>query len=78
MIEDLRKYHYLGSPNTFLFLFQNIRKNKTICWSERELNKVFYNKQIDGQSIFDGCIKFSVEINVLEIKDGCIFLHPSI
>lgn len=78
MIEDLRKYHYLGSPNTFLFLFQNIRKHKTICWSERELNKVFYNKQIDGQSIFDGCIKFAIEINVLEIKEECIYLHPSI
>ena len=78
MIKDLRKYHYLGSPNTFLFLFQNILDHKTVCWSESELNKVFYNKQIDGQSVFDGCIKLALEINVLEIKKGCIHLHSSI
>lgn len=78
MIEDLRKYHYLGSPNTFLFLFQNILDHKTVCWKENELNQVFLNKYIDGQFIFDGCIKFALEINVLAINEGCIYLDSSI
>ena len=78
MIEDLRKYDYLGSPKTFLFLFQNILENKTVCWKESELNQVFLNKYIDGQFIFDGCVKFALEINVLDFKEGCICLHASI
>ena len=78
MLEDLRKYDNLGSPKTFLFLFQNILEDKTVCWSENELNQVFLNKYIDKQFIFDGCVRLAIQINVLEIKEECIYLHPSI
>ena len=78
MIEDLRKFDNLGSPNTFIFLFKNMLENKKICWKEKELNHLFLNKYIDGQFIFDGCVKFALKINVLCHQKGCIFLHDSI
>lgn len=78
MIEDFRKFENLGSPKTFIFLFKNILENKKICWKEKELNHLFLNKYIDGQFIFDGCVKFALKINVLYHQEGCIFLHDSI
>jgi len=69
MLNDLRQYHNLGTPNYFFQLLKSVNDSEIISWSLNDLNSLFFNKIIDGNHIFDGCIDLAVKINVLKIEN---------
>jgi len=69
MLNDLRQYNNLGTPNYFFQLFKSISDFENTNWSLDNLNSLFFNRVIDGNYIFDGCIDLAVKINILIIKD---------
>lgn len=54
MLEDLKKYENLGTPGYFWELFHQLKKED--LWTERNVSSYFFNKVIDGRTIFDGCV----------------------
>jgi hypothetical protein len=69
MLNDLRKYNCLGTPNYFFELLNNIKNNPNESWSLNDLQKLFYNKIVDNRSIIDGGIDLAIRINIL-VKTG--------
>jgi hypothetical protein len=69
MLNDLRQYHNLGTPNYFFQLLKSVNESENSNWSLSDLDSLFYNRIIDDNHIFDGCIDLAVRINVLTI-DG--------
>jgi hypothetical protein len=70
MLNDLRQYHNLGTPNYFFQLLKSVNDSENSNWSLNDLDSLFYNKIIDDNHIFDGCIDLAVKINVLTINGG--------
>ena len=65
MLNDLRKYDCLGTPNYFFELFNTLKSNPTSNWKRSDLEKLFYNRVIDNRPIIDGGIELAVRINVI-------------
>jgi len=71
MLEDLSRYQNLGTPACHFQLLTLIAQNPSQKWDEKKVRDYFYNKVIDGRSIFDGCLHFLVSIDVIELQaDG--------
>jgi hypothetical protein len=68
MLNDLRQYHNLGTPNYFFQLLKSVNDSENSNWSLNDLDSLFYNRIIDDNHIFDGCIDLAVRINVLTIN----------
>jgi len=68
MLNDLRQYHNLGTPNYFFQLLKSVDDSENSNWSLNDLDSLFYNRIIDDNHIFDGCIDLAVRINVLTIN----------
>lgn len=68
MLNDLRKYINLGTPNYFFQLLKTVETSES-NWSLNDLNELFFNRIIDGNDIFDGCIDLAVKINVLKVEN---------
>ena len=69
MLKELRKYSNFGTPNFYFELLITLKKEKEITWKKSDLEKLFYNRIIDGRSVYDGCIELAIKIDVL-IFDG--------
>lgn len=67
MLKDLRKYSNLGSPLYFYELL-NLVKDQEL--KENDIADFFYNRSIEGRTIFDGCIHLAFIINLLYLDDG--------
>ena len=67
MLEDLKKYDNLGTPEYFWEFFQQL-KNEDL-WTEKDITSYFFNKVIDWRSIFDGCIPLLKLSNIISIND---------
>lgn len=67
MLNDLRKYDNLGSPQYFYELLTTIKKDDSVSWSLREAEQLFYNKNIDGRTIFDGCLVLAQITSVIHL-----------
>ncbi|UZT97072.1 DUF3883 domain-containing protein [Chryseobacterium fluminis] len=67
MLKDLRKYNNLGSPLYFYELL-NLVKNQEL--KENDILDFFYNRSIEGRTIFDGCIHLAFTIKLLYLDDG--------
>ena len=68
MLNDLKQYHNLGTPNYFFQLLKSINDSKNDNWTLNNLNSLFFNRVIDDNHIFDGCIDLAVRIDVLKIN----------
>ena len=68
MLADLRSYDNLGSPQYFFELLNSLKEDGN--WSKRDIELLFYNKIIDGKSIFDGCLLLAQQIDIISIKDN--------
>jgi len=76
MLNDLRKYENLGTPNYFYELSKQINQNKNY-WTLNNLNELFANKIIDGRMNFDGCLFFAISIKLIISDDEEYFsLNP--
>ena len=76
MLNDLRKYDCLGTPNYFFELLNTIRSSNN-NWSLNDLEKLFFNKVIDGRPIIDGGINLGIGINVLQKNGEKIWINPA-
>lgn len=70
MLRDLRTYDNLGSPQYFFELFNSLKNNAATTRSKRDLEQLFYNRNINGRSVFDGCLELAFNIGVLIIDDA--------
>jgi hypothetical protein len=71
MLKDLRKFSNFGTPNFYFELLIALNEKKEINWRKSDLERLFYNRIIDGRSAYDGCIELAIKIEVL-IFDGNI------
>jgi hypothetical protein len=76
MLIDLRPYDNLGTPQYFFELFCHLKNESDIIWKIRDVEQLFYNKNVNGRTVFDGCLVLAQKINVIEIdKLGNIYLN---
>lgn len=78
MIQNLRNYENLGSPQYFYLLITFMLGEKDEPWKIQDLNGYFHNKNIDGRYIFSGCIPFAVEIGLLYKQGDYYFVSEII
>lgn len=70
MLNDLRIYDNLGDPVFFYELFNSLKKDETGGWSIRDAEQLFYNKNINGRTVFDGCLVLALKISIIVIDDS--------
>ena len=75
MLNDLRKYDCLGTPNYFFELFTILKSNPTSNWKRSDLEKLFYNRVIDNRPIIDGGIELAVRINAIQQTESFFQLN---
>lgn len=75
MLNDLRKYDCLGTPNYFFELFNTLKSNSKISWERSDLEKLFYNRVIDNRPIIDGGIELAIRINILQKSESFFQLN---
>jgi hypothetical protein len=71
MLKDLSKYDNLGSPQYFFELF-NAMSSSEALWTISDIRYLFFNKLIDGQRIFDGCVDLAICIKILKVNEKSI------
>ena len=69
MLEELRRYKNFGTPSYFFELLNTLKRNKGANYTKADIEKLFYNRMIDGRSIFDGCIELAIKAKIL-IPEG--------
>jgi len=69
MLKDLRVFDNLGTPQYFFELFNSLKNNDEVIWSRRDLEQLFYNRNINGRSVFDGCLDLAFHIGVLTLSN---------
>ena len=78
MLDELSKYINLGTPNYFLKLLNTLRANQHVTYTKTDIDKLFYNRIIDGRSIFDGCIELGLKIDLLLFNESGISINNEI
>jgi hypothetical protein len=77
MLNDLRKYDCLGTPNYFFELLNNIKNNLNGNWSIADLQNIFYNRIVDNRQIIDGGIDLALRLNILEQTGTAIIINSN-
>lgn len=78
MLEELRKYENLGSPDFFYELFDQLVSSGT-PWKEEHIRQYFYNRIVDNSSVFDGCLPLAELIGAVSVdSSGRVLLIPSL
>ena len=75
MLNDLRKFDCLGTPNYFFELFNFLKSNPKSNWKRTDLEKLFYNRVIDNRPIIDGGIDLAERINAIQQTDSFFKLN---
>lgn len=78
MLEDLRKYGNFGTPNYFFELFSTLNDKSEVNYSKTDIEKLFYNRIIDGRSVFDGCIELAIKAEILIVEDNILSLNDDL
>lgn len=75
MLEELRIYKNLGTPEYFFELANLLANHANDVWTVKKIQKYFFNRVINGRSIFDGCIQLAIQINFIEVaKDDSLVI----
>ena len=75
MLEELRIYKNLGTPEYFFELANLLANDANDVWTVKKIQKYFFNRVINGRSIFDGCIQLAIQINFIEVaKDDSLVI----
>src|SRR3989344_2060262 len=78
MLKELDKYENLGTPKFFCELFNQLNHAQE-AWTRDHVKGYFYNRIVDNQSVFDGCLSFAEVIGAVTINEnGFISLNPSL
>lgn len=75
MLNDLRKYDCLGTPNYFFELFTILKSNPSSDWKRSDLEQIFHNRMIDDRPIIDGGIELALRINILKQNESFFELN---
>jgi hypothetical protein len=66
MLKELSAFENLGTPIFYFELLTKVQSNDS--WTEKNINDNFYNRVIEGRSIFDGCIPLLKWIGIIEVN----------
>lgn len=70
MLEELDCYENLGTPGFFWELLNSLQRSDA-PWSEADIRAHFFNRIVDGKSVFDGCMPLAMAVGVIAIgPDG--------
>ena len=75
MLDDLRKYDCLGTPNFFFELFTTLKSSSTGKWQRNDLEKLFYNRVIDNRPIIDGGIELAIKIQIIKCSQSNFYIN---
>lgn len=78
MLEELRRYRNFGTPNYFFELLSALKENQEATYTISDIEKLFYNRVIDGRSIFDGCLKLAIQTEILLCENNFLTLNSGI
>lgn len=67
MLKELKKYDNLGTP-AYFWEFMHLLNNDD-SWTEKSIKEYFFNRIIDGRSIFDGCIPLLKLTKIISIDE---------
>lgn len=67
MLKELNQYTNLGTPKFYKELVGVIHASSK-PWSKTDLNKLFFNRSIDGRSKFEGCLELALAIGIIELN----------
>lgn len=78
MLKELKRYNNLGTPSYFFQLLNTLNENPLAEWGVDDVNKLFYNKIIDGRGVFDGCIELAIKIKLLFFQGNYLFVDKKL
>lgn len=70
MLKELSKYENLGTPGYHFELLRTIQDNPTDKWYVKNVYELFYNRIIDGRSIFDGGFPLLILLDIVRIDSS--------
>lgn len=73
MLKELKQFKNLGTPAYFFELLQQLEGNPN-DWTTKNVREYFFNRRIDGQSIFDGCLPFLEALEVISLNDKDVII----
>lgn len=68
MLKELKSYENLGTPSYFFQLLNILMENPLAEWKIKDVNQLFYNKIVDGRSVFDGCVELAIKIELIFLQ----------
>jgi len=68
MLKELKKYENLGTPTYFWELFEQLRDGNS--WTLEDVSGYFFNRIVDGESIFDGCVPLLLLAKIIEVNEN--------
>lgn len=78
MLEELRRYRNFGTPNYYFELLSTLKGNQEAIYTRTDIEKLFYNRVIDGRSIFDGCLELAIKIEILIFENDFLSLSTGV
>lgn len=78
MLEELRRYRNFGTPNYFFELLSTLKGNQDATYTRTDIDKLFYNRVIDGRSIFDGCLEIAIKTEILVVENDFLTLSNGV
>lgn len=78
MLEELRRYVNFGTPNYFFELLSTLKGNQGATYTRTDIAKLFYNRVIDGRSIFDGCLEIAIKTEILVVENDFLTLSSGV
>lgn len=69
MLEELEQYENLGTPGYFWELLNNLKTDGS-RWTVRDVRDHFYNRIVDGESVFDGCLPLAIAVGVVSVNES--------
>lgn len=67
MLKELSKYENLGTPNYHFELLKTLADAQGKYWSLLDIRKLYFNRVIEGRSLFDGCLPLLDYIGIISI-----------
>jgi hypothetical protein len=79
MLAELKSYRNLGTPQFFFELIEFLKYDVKNELTAAKIQKLFFNRIIDGKSIFDGCVALAIEIKVVECNsEGTLLISDAV
>ena len=71
MLRELSRYENLGTPGFFWEMLQRLRENDT-RWTPDDLTAYFFNRIVDGEAVFDGCLPMAKAIGIIRSDERSV------